>query len=67
MALSTFDFLVHPAEGVASFIVVEFGNGAYRLPTGGGVAIFAGNVERAVGIPQDLLLRSARGTLGEGL
>jgi len=77
MALNTLDFLVHTAQGIASLIVVKFRNGADGLPTGGGVAIFARNVDRPVGVPQILLLllgrtrllllRRTRRTLSDGL
>jgi hypothetical protein len=41
---------VHSAQGIARLIVVELRNAADRLPTGGGVAVFAGNTDRTVGI-----------------
>jgi len=42
------NFFVHAAKRVTRGVVVEFGNGANGGPAGVRVAIFAGNVERAV-------------------
>jgi hypothetical protein len=68
MALNTLDFLVHPTQRIASLIVVKFRDGTDRLPTGGSVAILARDVDRAVGVPQILLLlRRTRRTLSNGL
>jgi hypothetical protein len=50
MALHALDLLVHPAEGITGFIVAKFRNAAYGLPTDGGVAVFARNIDRAVGV-----------------
>lgn len=43
MALNAIDLRVHAPQGIAGRIVVEFGDGADRLPTRLGVAILAGN------------------------
>jgi len=67
MTLNALDFLVHTPKRIASLIVVKFGDGTDGLPAGGGVAIFARNVDRAVGITRSLGLRRTRRTLGEGL
>ena len=62
------DFFVHPAQWIASLIVVKFRDGTDRLPTGGCVAILARDVDRAVWVPQILLLlRRTRRTLSNGL
>ncbi len=50
VALNTFHFFVHAAQGILGFGVVEFGNGADRAPSRGSVAIFARDVDGAVGI-----------------
>ena len=58
VALSAFDFFMHAAQGIFRFIVIELGNGANGAPAGGGVAVFAGNVDRAMGIARGLILGS---------
>ncbi len=67
VALNALNFLVHPPERIASLIVVKFRDGANGLPAGGGVAIFARNVDRPVRIARTLDLRRTRRTLGKGL
>lgn len=41
-------FFMHSAQRVTCAVMIEFGNGTDRRPTGAGVAIFAGNRERSV-------------------
>jgi len=68
MALNTLNFLVHPAQRIAGLVVVKFRDGTDGLPTGGGVAILARNVDWPVGVPQVLLLfHRPRRTLTKGL
>jgi len=40
---------VHAAQWVAGLIVIEFGNGADRLPRIGGVAVLARDIQVAMG------------------
>jgi len=53
VALCTSHVLVHASQGIASCVVVEFGNVADRLPTGEGMTVLALNIQRPV--------RTARG------
>jgi len=50
VALGATHPLVHPAQRISRLVVVEFGNGADRLPTGARVAILARYSQRPVGI-----------------
>lgn len=50
VALGAANLLVHAAEGVPGGVMVELGNRTNGLPTGIGVAVLAGNGQRAVGI-----------------
>ncbi len=61
MALLAFHIFVHAAERVAGFVVVELDNSAQGAPGCGGVAVFAGDRERAVRAASGLLLLIARG------
>ena len=58
---------MHPAQWISSLIVIKLRDAANRLPTSGSVAIFAGNVDRPVGIAQNWEWRRARLTLGKSL
>ena len=49
-------FFMHAAKGVARGVVIEFGDGANRGPTRTGVAVLAGNIQRAVRTAARLLL-----------
>ena len=49
VALDTGHRLVHAPQRVAGLIVIEFGNGANRLPRVGGMAVLAGNIQVAMG------------------
>ena len=60
VALRAFHFFVHAAKRVLRFIVIELENLADGPPRGGGVAILARNVERAVGAFCGLPLHVAR-------
>ena len=55
MALDAVYFFVHPPQWIFRFIVIEFGYGADRTPRRGGMAIFAGDGQRSVGITGGLL------------
>ena len=44
VALSTGNVLVHAPQRIAGFIMIEFGNVTYRLPTGERVAVLTINV-----------------------
>lgn len=56
MALGTSNTLVHAAQGKARLVVIELRNIADGLPSAHGVAVLAGNIQRAVRAP-----RAARG------
>jgi len=43
VALRALHLLMHAAQGVVRFVVIEFRNGTDGAPTRGGVAILAGN------------------------
>lgn len=58
VALGAGDFLVQAAEGIASGVVIEFGDSANGSPTRVRMAIFTRNSERAVRTPSGGLLRS---------
>jgi hypothetical protein len=49
-------FFVPAAQRIAGLAVIKFQHGADRPPTGGGVAIFAGNCQWAVRVAGSLLL-----------
>ena len=57
VALRAFNFLVHAAQRIPSFIVIKFRDGADRAPARGGVAVLAGNGERSVRTTSRLPLR----------
>ena len=48
VALGAGHRLVHAAQRISRLIVIEFGNGADRLPSARGVAVLARNVQIAV-------------------
>jgi|SRR5690242_21664717 len=48
MALHAFDLRVHAPQGIAGRVVIEFGDGANRLPTRLCVAVLAWNCQRSV-------------------
>lgn len=54
---NAFRFLVHTAQWIASLAVIEFRHCADRSPSGGGVAVFAGDLEGAVRVTCGLFLR----------
>lgn len=58
VALNAVHFFVHAAQGIFSFVVIEFGYGADRTPRRGGVAILTGDGEASVGIAAGLVLGS---------
>ena len=66
VALSAGHFFVHAAQRVFGFVVIKFGNSADGPPASGGVAILAGNGERAMGIASGLILRSGNRLTGKG-
>jgi len=73
VTLNAIHFFVHTAKRVFCFAVVEFGNGANRPPTSGGVTVLARHGQRrSMGVASGLLLRlccsggTRAGTGGEG-
>lgn len=56
VALRALHFLMHTAQWVVRFVVIEFRNGADGAPTRGGVAVLARNGERSVRTPSGLSL-----------
>ena len=59
MALRARHFFMHAAEGVTRFVVLKFRDAADGLPTQGGMAVFAGNVQSGpVRIAGNWFLRS---------
>ena len=58
-------FFVHSAEGKPRGVVIEFGNGANRSPTGAGMAVLARNCERTVRALARLLLGIRRANKNE--
>ena len=60
VTLGALHFFVLPAKRIFRFAVIEFGNRADGSPTGRSVAVFTGNVQRAVGISLGVLLSVAR-------
>jgi len=67
VALNALNFFMHPAQRIAGFVVVKFRDAADGFPTGGGMAIFARDVQRAVRVGQNRRFRRTRRTLGQGL
>lgn len=63
VALCAVHFFVHAPQGIAGLVVVEFWNCTNRIPAGRGVAVFAGNGERAMGISLGFLLRITGGEM----
>lgn len=49
VALHAFHLFVHATQRIFRFVVVEFRDRADRPPSGSGVAVLTGNVQRAVG------------------
>ena len=66
VAESAGHFFMHASEWVCGFIVIEFRYGTNGPPAGCGVAIFAGNGKRAMGIASGLILRSGEWATGNG-
>ena len=57
VTLNAIHFFVHTAKRVFCFAVVEFGNGANRPPTSGGVTVLARHGQRrSMGVASGLLL-----------
>ena len=48
VALRASHFFVHATQWIVGFVVVKFGDGPDGLPAGGGVAVFAGNIQGSV-------------------
>jgi hypothetical protein len=69
VALRALHFLVHAAQRVVRFVVIEFGYRANGAPARSGVTVLARNRERSVRTTSAALLtsreRSARGRRGE--
>ena len=59
VARDAFHFFVHPAQGIAGFVVIEFRNSAYRTPGRCGVAVLARNGQRTMRIARGFLLSVA--------
>ncbi len=57
VALAAGHLDVHSAQRIAGLVVVEFGDVADRFPVGGGVAVFAGDLDGAVGVTVVFLIR----------
>jgi len=62
VALRALHLLMHAAQGVVRFVVIEFRNGTDGAPTRGGMAILAGDGERSVRTASGLPLRCASGS-----
>ena len=60
VALGALHFFVQAAEWIFRFAVIEFGNRADGSPSGRGVAVFARNIQRTMGISLGFLLSGAR-------
>jgi len=56
VALNAFHFFVHTAQWIFRFVVIEFWDNPDRSPAGRGMAIFAWDIDRAVGIAGSLIL-----------
>jgi hypothetical protein len=56
VALRAFHFFMHPAQGIAGFAVVKFGDGTDGTPFRGGVTVFTRNREGPVWAPGGLAL-----------
>jgi hypothetical protein len=56
VALGAANFLVHSAEGIHGFVVIEFHVDAHRAPAVCRMTVFARNVERAVRATRTLSL-----------
>jgi len=69
VALRALHFLVHAAQRIVRFVVIEFGDRANGAPARSGVAVLARNRERSVRTTSSALLtvrkRSACGRRGE--
>ena len=61
VALSAFHFVVQAAQRVTCFAVIEFDVDAERPPSGGVMAVFAGNIESSVRTTASLLLSGRSG------
>ena len=57
VALRALNFLVHAAQWITRFVVIEFRDGADGTPACGGVAVLAGNGKRSVRTTSGLPLR----------
>ena len=57
VALDALHFFVHATQGVIGLVVIELRNSADGAPTGGGVTVFAGDIERSMRIAGRFLLR----------
>lgn len=62
VALDAFHFVVQAAQRVTCFAVIEFDVGAERSPSGGVMAVFAGNIEFSVRTTASPLLAGRGGT-----
>jgi len=60
VALRALHFLVHAAQWIVRFVVIEFRDRANRPPARSGVAVLAGNGERSVRTASGLPLRCGR-------
>jgi hypothetical protein len=58
VALRALNFFVHAAEGVLCPAMIKFSDGSNGPPTGGGMTVFAGNGQWAMGIARGLNLGS---------
>ncbi len=58
VAAPAFHVLVHAAQRVTRHVVIELRNAAYRLPTGKGVTVFAGDGDRPVRVAGGSSLRA---------
>jgi hypothetical protein len=57
VALRALNFFVHAAQRILRFVVVELRNTADGAPSTGGVAVFAGDLQGAVGASRSVALR----------
>jgi hypothetical protein len=61
MALDAFYFFVHPAQGIARFVVIEFRDRAYRAPSRSGMAVLTRNGKGTMRIASGLFLGGGGG------
>jgi hypothetical protein len=64
VALRALHFFVHPPQGILRLVVVEFRDCADGAPSGGRVAVFAGDRQRAVRASSALPLRRRHRSVG---